>query len=138
VSQALNGYLDFPHLGQIFRIERHVTNLDGSNPRRETVCGLTSLDTAKAPPGRILEANRGHWSIENRVHWVRDVTFDEDRSRIRKGNGAHIMASIRNIVISIFRIAGYVKNIAAAVRDCCWNTRKALRLAGLIPTQGCP
>lgn len=134
VSCALNDYLDFPYLRQVFRIERDVTDLDGSNPRSEVVCGLTSLSADIAPPSRILEVNRGHWSIENRLHWVRDVTFDEDRSRIRKGRGAQVMASIRNIVISIFRIAGYIKNIAAALRDCCWNVKRTLRLAGLVPT----
>lgn len=132
VSCALNDYLEFPYLGQVFRIERNVTNLDGSKPRSEVVCGLTSLDADTAPPSRILEINRGHWSIENRLHWVRDVTFDEDRSRIRKGRGAHVMASIRNIVISVFRIAGYIANIAAAIRDCRWNKMHALRFIGIV------
>lgn len=56
-----------------------------------------------------------HWGIENRAHWVRDVTFDEDRSRVRTGNGPQVMATLRNTAISMLRLAG-AANIAAAQR----------------------
>jgi hypothetical protein len=61
--------------------------------------------------------NRGHWSIENRLHYVRDVTFDEDRSQVRRGNGPQMMASLRNVVLSLLRIAG-VGGIPEALRYC--------------------
>lgn len=69
--------------------------------------GVTSLTPEQASAKRLLELNRGHWEIENRVHHVRDVTYDEDRCRIRSGNGARMMASIRNTAISIVRMMGF-------------------------------
>src|SRR2546426_8930071 len=85
--------------------------------RSETVYGITSLKPAVANSERVLSLSRGHWSIENRLHWVRDVTFDEDRSRVRRGTGAQVMASIRNLALSILRIAG-ARYIPSALRCC--------------------
>jgi hypothetical protein len=92
--------------------------------------GVTSLAPGQADPARLLALNRAHWAIENRLHWVRDVTFDEDRSQVRKGAGPHIMASLRNLVISLLRLAG-AQNIARALRRCAWHAPTALRLIGL-------
>jgi hypothetical protein len=78
----------------------------------------------------LLALSRGHWTIENRLHWVREVTFDEDRSRVRKGAGAQVMASIRNLAISLLRIAG-ARYIAPALRRCARSDPQALRLIGL-------
>ncbi|MFB3110946.1 MAG: transposase, partial [Gemmatimonadales bacterium] len=87
-SSKLTGYVDFPCSQQVFRIERTTTKLDGTPMRHEVVFGITSLSATEGPPSRLLALNRGHWGIENRLHWVRDVTFDEDRSQIRKRAGA--------------------------------------------------
>lgn len=92
--------------------------------------GVTSLSPERADAARLLRLNRGHWAIENRVHWVRDVTFDEDRSQVRKRHGAHMMASLRNVAISVLRLAG-ATNMAAAVRDCILKPHRTLRLIGL-------
>ena len=88
-------------------IERHTEFLRSGIQRTERAYGVSSLSAAEADPARLLELNRGHWEIENRVHYVRDVSFDEDRSRVRAGAGARVMASIRNLVISIFRLLGF-------------------------------
>ncbi|TFH65031.1 MAG: ISAs1 family transposase [Gemmatimonadales bacterium] len=130
VSSDLAGYLDFPHCQQVFRIERTVTKLDGTPMRHEVVFGVTSLRAAEGSPRRLLELNRGHWGIENRLHWVRDVTFDEDRSQVRKGAGAQAMAALRNLTIGLLRRAG-ATNIAAALRHCIQHAEKTLRLIGL-------
>jgi len=98
--------------------------------RTETVHGVSSLQAECATPERLLALSRGHWTIENRLHWVRDVTFDEDRSRVRKGAGAQVMASIRNLAISLLRIAG-ARYIAPALRRCARSDSLALRLVGL-------
>ncbi|MGD9974880.1 MAG: transposase, partial [Desulfatirhabdiaceae bacterium] len=90
----------------------------------------TSLTPDQADPERILNLARGHWAIENRLHWVRDVTFDEDRSQVRKGNGAQIMASLRNIAISLLRMAG-ARYIAPALRACARLGQGVLRLIGV-------
>jgi hypothetical protein len=73
---------------------------------------------------------RGHRSIENRLHWVRDVTFDEDRCQIRKGNGAQTMASLRNLAISLLQMAG-ARYIAPALRACSRPGLAVLRLIGV-------
>lgn len=130
MSTDLNGYVDFPHCGQVFEVERTVRKLDGTPLRHEVVQGIASLTPEKARPSRMLEIIRGHWSIENRLHWVRDVTFDEDRSQVRKGMGAQVMASLRNLAISLLRLAG-AASIAAAVRHCGRHVSKTLRMIGL-------
>lgn len=129
-STELVGYLHFPYLAQVFCLKRSTTDLHGENPRSELLYGITSLSAQKASPQKLLTLNRGHWSIENKVHWVRDVTFDEDRCRIRKGKGAQVMASLRNLALSVLRMAG-AHNIAQALRCCSWNPNYPLRLIGL-------
>jgi hypothetical protein len=73
---------------------------------------------------------RGHWGIENKTHWVRDVTYDEDRSQIRTGTGPQVMATLRNAAIGALRLAG-VTNIAAANRHHARNPNRPLALLGI-------
>ena len=73
------------------------------------------LPATAAGAKRLLKVSRGHWGIENRVHWVRNVTFDEDRSQIRTGAAPQVMAGLRNLVIALMRRAGHT-NVAAALR----------------------
>ena len=73
---------------------------------REHVFVITSLPEEEATPVQLVDYIRGHWGIENRLHWVRDVTYREDHSQVRTGNAAHAMASIRNLAISIHRLTG--------------------------------
>ena len=84
----------------------------------------------RADPSTLLALNRGHWSIENKSHYVRDVVFDEDRCRVRTGNAAQLLASIRNLAIGLFRISG-VSCIASGIRQCMWRPGLAMRLMGL-------
>lgn len=79
-----------------------------------TVYAITSLTGCQADPTLLARWLRGHWSIEA-LHWVRDVSFDEDRSQVRTGNGPQVMAALRNLVITALRLAR-VTNIAAALR----------------------
>jgi hypothetical protein len=72
-TTGLNDYLDWPHLGQAFRIDRHVTDLDGGHPRHEVAFGITGLTPDQADAATIGDLVRGHWGIEPRLHWVRDV-----------------------------------------------------------------
>ena len=129
----LEGFSDFPHLRQVCRIERVYSELDGSQPHSEVRHTATSLSAEQADPTRLLELARGHWSIENRVHYVRDRTFDEDRSQVRKHNAPQTMASLRNLAISLLRLAGVngETSIAAALRHCVHKVRSTLRLIGL-------
>ena len=109
--------MDFPYAKQVWAIRREATHLVSNKFTTETVYGITSLESQRANPERLLDASRGHWCIENRLHYVRDVTFDEDRSRVRRGAGAQVMASIRNLALSVLRIAG-ARYIPTALRWC--------------------
>ena len=130
-STALNTYLDFPHVGQVFCLSRAVTECATGTTRGETIYGVTSLPPAQASPAWLLALVRAHWTIENRLHWVRDVTFDEDRSQIRRGAGPQVMATLRNLAISLLRIAG-APFIAPALRQAGWAGQAIIfRLLGI-------
>jgi len=130
-STALNDYLKFPYLEQIFCIERWVTDLSGNKSTKEIAYGMTSLSKNKADAKRLLGLNREYWRIENQSHYVRDMTFDEDRSRVRKGAGAQVMAGLRNLAISVLRMVK-ATNIAKATRFLCLNPwRWVFRLLGI-------
>lgn len=131
-SQALVGYSDWPGLQQVFRLERHTILLPSGQVRGETVYGLTSLGPARADAARLLQLSRDHWRIENRSHWVRDVTFGEDHSQARCGSIPEVMAALRNTVIGRLRVSG-APNIAAACRTFAAQPTQALSLLG-IPT----
>jgi predicted transposase YbfD/YdcC len=129
-SEALVGYSDWPGLAQVFEVGRHVITQKTEKERVEVVYGVTSLRPERATPHRLLELVRGHWGIENKSHWVRDVTFDEDRSQGRCGNIPHMMAALRNTAIGLLRWAGHT-NIAAACRRLAAQPVLALALIGI-------
>jgi hypothetical protein len=96
----------------------------------EVAYAITNLSRREATPRHLARLLRDHWHIENRLHYVRDVTYREDLSRVRTGSGPRVMASMRNIAISIHRLYGE-KNIAHATRACCQkSTRAFARLCG--------
>lgn len=135
-STELNDYLTFPHVGQVFCIRRTTTDLDGNCVRGrkhtiELVFGVTSLLANEANPQRILEANRGHWTIENRLHYVRDMTYDEDRSHVRTSNEPRVMATLRNVAISLMRLAK-ADSIASATRHIGRRIKRPFRMLGLV------
>jgi predicted transposase YbfD/YdcC len=129
-SEALLGYSDWPGMAQVFELGRHVITKKTGKERVEVVYGVTSLRPERATPGRLLALVRGHWQIENKSHWVRDVTFDEDRSQVRCGNIPQIMAALRNTVIGLLWWAGET-NIAAACRRFAAQPAQALALIGI-------
>jgi predicted transposase YbfD/YdcC len=132
VSSALADISDWPGLQQVFRLDRHTILRSTGEIRTQTVYGLTSLDSIQADAHRLLRLTRHHWRIENRSHWVRDVTFDEDRSQVRCGSTPEAMAAFRNTAIGLLRVAGN-SNIAAACRRLAAQPRLALALIGLNP-----
>ena len=129
-SEALVGYSDWPGLAQVFELGRHVMDQKTGKERVEVVYGVTSLSPQRATPARLLELVRGQWQIENKSHWVRDVTFDEDRSQVRCGNIPQVMAALRNTAIGLLRWAGHT-NIAAACRQLAAQPVQALALIGI-------
>jgi predicted transposase YbfD/YdcC len=129
-SEALVGYSTWPGLAQVFELGRHVIIQKTGQERVEVVYGVTSLSSERATPGRVLDLVRGHWSIENKSHWVRDVTFEEDRSQGRCGSIPQVMAALRNTAIGLLRWAGHT-NIAAACRRLAAQPAQALALIGI-------
>jgi len=119
--------IDFPGATQIFRITRYTGGLDGQRQRKEVVHGITNLTPAEADDTRLAHLVRGHWSIENSIHWVRDMTYGEDAHRARTGNAPNVLACIRNLVTTTLRLAGAV-NIAAARRTVTLTPKALLRL----------
>ena len=134
MSTVLNNYLDFPHVAQAFCIQRQTEYLATGKKRQETVYGITSLRPTQANPEQLLHIARGHWSIENRLHWVRDVTFDEDRSCVRTGSGPQVMASLRNLAISLQRLTG-ADYIPSAQRYCARLQHRIFRFLGISEIQ---
>ena len=115
---AVAAGLAFPHAAQAIQIVRRRRPLTGKNSKKwsaETVYAVTSLTATQVRPAELAAIIRGHWLIEDRLHWVRDVTYDEDRSQVRTANGPRVMASLRNLAITILRLTGET-SIAAALR----------------------
>jgi predicted transposase YbfD/YdcC len=112
---AVAAGLAFPHAAQAIQIVRRRRPLAGRKWTAETVYAITSLTAIQARPDQLARFIRGHWGIEDRLHWVRDVVYDEDRSQVRTGNGPRVMASLRNLAIAILRLTGHTC-IAAALR----------------------
>ena len=121
----------FPSARQMIRVIRERFTLQ-SVPIGEpdVVFAITSLSRQLATASDLARMLRGHWCIENGLHYRRDVTYREDGSRVRTGTGPRVMASLHNIAISIHRLHGET-NIASAIRRCCQNSRRAFaRLCG--------
>ena len=112
---------------QAIRIERLVIRLGKKST--EIVYAITSRPRATASAKKLAAFIRGHWSIENRVHYVRDVTFDEDRSRVRTADAPRVLASMRNLAIGVLRLAG-TTNIAQGLRRCCFCLATTVSLLG--------
>jgi predicted transposase YbfD/YdcC len=123
-------HFGFPHAAQVVQVTRKTRDLHASARRWRTVVvyAVTSLTFAQASPARLADLLRGHWAIENGLHYVRDVTFAEDASQVRAGTIPRAMASLRNLAIGILRRQGH-RNIAAALRR---NARDATRVLPLL------
>jgi predicted transposase YbfD/YdcC len=107
VSSQLIAYLDWPHLGQVFRLQRVTQTQKTGKLTYQVAFGITSLSAEECPPARLLHLIRQHWQIENRLHYVRDVTFHEDDCRIRHPRRQRWLASLNNLVIGLIRQWGF-------------------------------
>lgn len=122
--------ISFPHTAQVFRVRRDTGGLDGQRTGKEIAHCITSLTAEQASPEQLAGYLRNHWTIENRLHWVRDVTYDEDRSQTRTGAGPRVMASLRNLAISALRLKGHT-NIASALRWVARDPARSLQILGI-------
>lgn len=121
-TTALNAYLDFPHVGQAFVIERERLNKKSGKRSLEVAFGITSRQPEQADAQQLLQINRGHWSIENSCHYILDWNYDEDRCRIRTGHGPENITRLRRFAISLIKSKG-VRSVAQKMRELNRNTR---------------
>ena len=122
-STALNVYIDFPHVGQVFLIERESIKKNTGEHTREIALGVTSRTPQQASPQRVLSVNRGHWAIES-VHYIIDWNYDEDRSRIRTGFGPENITRLRRFAVGILKsFQKPAQSIAQMMRTLCLRTR---------------
>jgi predicted transposase YbfD/YdcC len=125
----LADHSDWPGLTQVCRLVR--TTRRGGVDTTEIDFAITSVPRNQANAAQLLAWWRGHWGIENRSHYVRDVTLDEDACRIRKGDAPQNLAALRNAIISLLRLEGHT-NIAAALRECTWKNQQMLAKLGIV------
>ena len=131
-STDLDGYLDWPGVQQVFRLER--TWREHGMPKRALHYGITSLSPEEADPARLLALRRGHWAIENRLHRHNDVNFGEDASLIHVGQGPTVMALLRDAALSLLHRVG-IRRLAACLRTHSQHPERAVALVvGPLPT----
>jgi predicted transposase YbfD/YdcC len=123
-------HFGIPHAAQVLQVTRKTRDLGTRRWRTVVAYALTSLPHAQASPARLADLIRGHWAIENGLHWVRDVIFAEDASQLRTGSGPQVMACLRNLVIGVLGRAGPV-NLAAALRYHGRDPRRPLATLGI-------
>jgi predicted transposase YbfD/YdcC len=132
-TTALIGYLEgWADVCQVFVIKR-IRVVKGERTEEEAY-GITSLSRAEADAGRLLALVRGHWAIENSLHWVRDVTMGEDGCRVRRGNAPRVLAAFRNMAVHLLTEMGPADeppNRARAMRHLGANASQALQIIGL-------
>lgn len=107
-------WLSWPGAQQICRITRQRTINDQTSV--EIVLAITSLTRLRADAHKLLDLSRQHWSIENRLHYVRDVSMGEDACRVRSGHAPQSLAALRNMAIGLIRRRTRQKSIPAAIR----------------------
>jgi predicted transposase YbfD/YdcC len=115
VSTLLNDYLDWPHVAQVFRLERIRWHPFFRGRTRQVIYGLTSRTPERSSPQHLLDLTRAYWGIENGLHYRRDVTFHEDATRMTLGNAGRIMATLNNLVIGLC-LRAHGSNVAQARR----------------------
>jgi predicted transposase YbfD/YdcC len=123
-------HFGFPHTAQVIQVTRKVRDLGTRRWRTVVVYAVTSLTFAQASPARLADLLRGHWTIENGLHHVRDVTFAEDASQVRTGTAPQVMACLRNLAIGALSHAGPV-NLAAALRRHARDPARPLATLGI-------
>ena len=126
-STMLNTYLDWPGVQQVFEYTTQRQNITTGAIEIHKQYGITSLSAERASAADLLKYKRGHWSIENRSHWIRDVVFGEDASEVRCGDIPAVMAVLRNTALAILRFAGYT-HISKTMRLLAGKPKQALKL----------
>lgn len=128
-TDRINEYLDWPGVGQVCRIDR--TRSEHGHTSQETVYAITSLTPERADAKMLQRIWRGHWGIENRLHYIRDVTLGEDACRVTSGHAPQALAAIRNLVVHLLTQEN-PSNRAAAMRKFSLHPKSAATTLGVI------
>jgi predicted transposase YbfD/YdcC len=128
----LTAWSDWPGLAQVFRVER--TWRERGQPKRAVHYGITSLPPERSTPAQLLTLKRGHWLIENRLHWRKDVTFGEDASLIHAGQGPLVMAALRDAVVSLLHHHG-ISKVASQLRSHSQHPDQAIAMVLGLPAR---
>jgi predicted transposase YbfD/YdcC len=115
LSSRLADRLEWPHLSQVFKVEREAEEMRSGKKTLQERYGITSLAPGEADAARILELVRGSWGIENGLHYRREVTFGEDKCRLKARGAGQALAIVNNLTLGIIRHAGWA-NVAEARR----------------------
>ena len=113
----------FPTLAAIAMVEATVERNAVSTTERRYY-----ISSAKLDPQRLAQAVRGHWGIENGLHWVLDVIFKEDQSRLRRGHGARNMAGVRHFALNLVRLGKGKRSIKTMRKVAGWNPDELTRI----------
>jgi predicted transposase YbfD/YdcC len=132
-STALNDYLKWPGLAQVLRRTRRVVEVKTGEISEHVTFAMTSLARTQAWPQQLEALWRAHWTIENRLHYVRNESMGEDRSTLRSGNAPHALAALRNAILALLRYEGW-SNIPDAFRYFAASVHKSLQIIGALET----
>jgi predicted transposase YbfD/YdcC len=134
VSSALQGYLDWPFAAQVFKLEQRFVRVADGKEFHEVSYGVTSLTRAEASPQQLLALKRGHWGIENGLHYRRDETLREDWYHLTRGHTAHVMTILNNLVLGLILRQGK-RNVPQARRHYDAHPEEALHLVLRVQTE---
>lgn len=126
-STALNDYIQWPGVNQVFEYSYERIDLSTGQVKQKTQYGITSLSPNQATAADLLALRRGHWAIENKSHWVRDVVLGEDASQVRRGVIPQVMSALRNTALAVLRFAGH-HSVSKAMRYFAAHPQNALNL----------
>jgi predicted transposase YbfD/YdcC len=132
-STALNHYLKWPGLAQVLRRTRRAIEVKTGEISEHVTFAITSLHRTQARPQQLEALWRAHWTIENRLHYVRDESMGEDRSTLRSAHAPHALAALRNATLALLRYEGW-SNIPDAFRYFAASVHKSLQIIGALET----
>ena len=131
-TDDVGGYLTWPGVQQVLRRETERTVIRTGEVSHAVSYAITSLRASDMSPADLAQRWRDHWTIENRVQYVRDVSMGEDAHQMHTGQAPHALATVRNSVLNLLRADGWT-NIAAALRHYNGSVRDALQFIGILP-----
>jgi hypothetical protein len=126
---VLGGSSSFPHVNQVWLIERYTSNPAGKRSSAVAALGVTNLNIDRAAPAELATLVRNHWGTES-LHWLRDTVYREDNSTVRTRSGPRVMAALRNLAIGAHRLTGR-RDITEATRQASRNMDRPFKILQL-------